>query len=190
MWVPVAEYDRLLACEKRLNALQQHQNTAASDSLKGAGGRASELEGQGAATTNLVVPPGLAVIQNSFPPMVDTNCAPPPEIPNIRFRTTIDNTEHNLAEYHRDKEPPPPCPLNDPLGAQDPNLAPGRAPERQFVASPEQRGQNPSLGQPGTSATTVRDTAGKVVSQPKKWYFAGLDWNSGSEGEDSDDWDI
>jgi hypothetical protein len=188
-----AEYDRLMATEKKYHHLMAQRSSeksgqSASD-LAGAGGPDSSSSGaidapstSGRAASSFQSPviamAGMAggEIPNSFPAEVNSNVEPPKPYPNTFTSDLPQNLDRIRQEAKRDKSLPSSMPLNDPMGVPDPNLPAGEAPKRQFVATAAQRSadSSTSLGSPPTKAQAF----------VPYWYLGGAADDDGSDEGD------
>ena len=134
--VPYSEYQRLVASEKRLTLLLQHEKS------KGSVKNNQELEaanlhggGAGGSATDLPLAGLIGELPNNLPAVVDTNVLPPRANPILHDMQFPSNSDRIQQEEKRNKDLPPSLPLNDPLGAIDPSLPEGMPPTKSFSAA-------------------------------------------------------
>lgn len=174
--ISYAEYQRLLNVEKRCQLTQKSSSKSEASGLVGSGGDDGGGLEASVGTTGVmpVIPlPGMrGDIPNNFPTEINTNVLPPRPNPIVYTSEFEDRTDRIRAEARRDDSLPPALPLNDAFGVPDPHLDEGRAPTRQFVATPSQRAadESTSSGQPPSK-------------RQAKWYLIG-EADSSSDEDD------
>ena len=175
------EYQRLVNLEKRYKLLQQQQQQKPKSSdLDGEG--IDDLEGAGGGLGDLF--PGTQSVPSGLPAWVNVNPEPPRPNPCVNTAKIEDRTDRIIQEGKRDKSLHPPAnPLNDPLGVRDPDLPPGRAPDKQFVPTKKQRAEAAADEDQGASWWG----GGGATRRPRVWRHWHCRGGSNTTTDDDDD---